>query len=508
MDILSEIVEKRKADIARLGYTFGFDVPERRYRDMHPFIEDKCIILEIKRASPSKGDIASTLDEKKTAIDYAKAGAGAISCLTESNYFKGSLGDLMNVAKALDAFQGQNRGKIPALLRKDFLINEEDIEVSYRAGADAVLLIARILDTYKIISMAKKCEELKMSMLIEVRKQDDLDKLKAVADNIKDKNLLVCGVNARDLSDFSIDLLYPSVLAKSIRSILGEKAKIVFESGIRSAEAARFPSILGFDALLLGEAAAKNSEKAEEFVKNFISINKKNNNSKWNKVAEVLSKSKKPLVKICGITNAEDAIKAASLGARFLGFIISKKSKRGIVPFKLPEIIVELEREGLRDKVFTVGVITETDSEEAKLAYSFQDAGALDFLQLHDCAASKEQREKIADRAHFYVVGIESEADLEKFDQMRYLGEPRILLDAKVNGQSGGTGKKVNKEIVEKVKAKSRLWLAGGINPENVSELVEEYKPELIDISSGVECEVGKKDFSKMEKLFSQIKMN
>ena len=62
MDILSEIVEKRKADIARLGYTFGFDVPERRYRDMHPFIEDKCIILEIKRASPSKGDIASFLD--------------------------------------------------------------------------------------------------------------------------------------------------------------------------------------------------------------------------------------------------------------------------------------------------------------------------------------------------------------------------------------------------------------------------------------------------------------
>ena len=73
-DILSEIVEKRKADIARLGVSFGFDIPKQRQRQVHPFLTEKGVILEIKRASPSKGDIAPGLDSVATAKSYAEAG--------------------------------------------------------------------------------------------------------------------------------------------------------------------------------------------------------------------------------------------------------------------------------------------------------------------------------------------------------------------------------------------------------------------------------------------------
>ena len=96
-DILSEIIEKRKMDIEKSGLEFGFDVPKKRTRKIHPFIAEKGAILEVKRASPSKGDIAPGLNAGETALSYARAGAKAISCLTETNYFKGTLGDLMEV---------------------------------------------------------------------------------------------------------------------------------------------------------------------------------------------------------------------------------------------------------------------------------------------------------------------------------------------------------------------------------------------------------------------------
>ena len=154
-DILTTIVEKRKADIERLGFTFGFTIPEKRSRPVHSFLTEKGVILEVKRASPSKGDIVPDLDSAETARSYAKAGAAAISCLTEGNFFKGTLEDLMKVCKAVDAFEAETGRPAPAVLRKDFLINTEEVEIAYRAGADAVLLIARILNAAEIVKMAK-----------------------------------------------------------------------------------------------------------------------------------------------------------------------------------------------------------------------------------------------------------------------------------------------------------------------------------------------------------------
>ena len=150
-NVIAEIVERRKKDISERGYTFGFDIPEKRTRPVNPFMAEKGVILEVKRASPRKGDIAPDLDSAETARRYRECGASAISCLTEENYFKGSLQDLINVC---------NEVQNVAVLRKDFLIDEEEIDIAYRCGADAVLLISGMLTLEKMLSMTKRCKEL------------------------------------------------------------------------------------------------------------------------------------------------------------------------------------------------------------------------------------------------------------------------------------------------------------------------------------------------------------
>lgn len=507
-DILKEIIDKRREDIEKLGIEFGFDIPKTRQRKIHPFIAEKGAILEVKRASPSKGDIAPNLDSGKTAYEYAKCGAKAISCLTETNYFKGTLGDLMNVCRSMDDFEKETGKTAPAVLRKDFLLNVEDVEVAFRAGADAVLLIARILDKELMCSMAKKCEELGISALIEVRKDEDLEKLEYVMSKVNHKNI-VCGVNSRDLKDFTIDMLIPSSMLTKIRSI-SPNARVTFESGILSPNAASFASSMGFNAFLMGEAAAKNPQKTIEFTKAFEETNETKNGKSWVNLADKLLNYKKnvPFVKICGITNEDDAKKATELGADFLGFIMWNKSKRNVDIQKIREIKMSCHFDTLNDqKPKFVGVIVDIDSEEGKNAIQLVKEGILDFIQVHtfDSASQFVNSENVK-LPHYCAVNLSSIEDIEKMDLLNKLGEPRILIDAQTENAIGGTGKTLDSKIVGEVSKKYKLWIAGGINSENVCEIIKKFNPELIDISSSLEIEPGKKDYEKMKMFFDAFK--
>ena len=202
-NVIAQIVEQRKKDIASRGYNFGFEIPKVRTRPVNPFMAERGVILEVKRASPSKGDIAPGLNPAETALNYRAHGAKAISCLTEENYFKGSLADLMAVCAAVPDV---------AVLRKDFLIDEREIEIAYLCGADAVLLISGILSLEKMKSMTAKCAELGIRAFVEVRTEDDAEKVLEAKKNYP--NTIVCGVNSRNLKDFSIDLLVPAQLKK------------------------------------------------------------------------------------------------------------------------------------------------------------------------------------------------------------------------------------------------------------------------------------------------------
>jgi len=492
-DILQEIVDQRLKDIEKSGYELGFDIPAERKRKVHPFLAEKGVILEVKRASPSKGDIAPNLDSFATARSYAQAGARAISCLTEANYFKGTLADLMKVCASVDEYEAETGKTGPAVLRKDFLIDEKEIEVAYRAGADAVLLISRILPVEKMITMAKKCEELGITALVELRLDEDVEKLAEVV-KVVDKRFIATGVNSRDLSNFTIDLLTPCSMLYKIKKVLGENARVIFESGIRTPQSAAFAGSLGFAGMLLGEAAAKNPEIRGELVKSFVEAVPNENAAFWNKYSETKDIPSK--VKICGLTNKEDAVFAAEQGADFLGFIFYNKSPRH-ADAEVVKSVADLS-------VVKAGVIVDPESEEGQTAIKLVKDGFLDVLQLHtiDCARKFLANEEYRKLPHYAAINISKAEDVKLLDELFDMGEPRVLVDAQSEGKIGGTGKQIDAELVALCQKKYKLWLAGGVTPENIGKINKEYKPELIDCASGVEYKPGKKDIKKLKQLF------
>lgn len=508
MDILDEIIERRKADIARLGYECGCDVPEKRGVCVRKFLAERGAILEVKRASPSKGDISPNLDAAKTALEYAKNGARAISVLTEKNYFKGSLDDLIAVRAALDEYAAQTGNDAPAVLRKDFLYDVQDIDVAYRAGADAVLLIARILTKEQFYDMAEKVCELGMSALVEVRETEDIEKLQYVFSRVSDAEKFVFGVNSRDLRDFSIDMLVPAKMFSSIKKI-SPNARVVFESGIQSPQCAAAVSAMGFYGFLMGEAAARNPEITRKYTRSFEDAKPSAQGNFWLRIASRLQEKeqtkKNPLVKICGITRTQDAISVAELDADFIGFVFCKKSPRNVDADFVEKARRELQEKFAERMPLFVAVVTELEGDEWNAALDLSRRKIVDAIQFHGIAPS-DMKQQYLDVAHFVAANISSEQDLFKLDEFLKCGEFRVLIDSRSASEVGGTGIRVDEKLVFACKEKSRLWLAGGITAENVSEIIEKFSPELIDVSSGVESSPGIKDEKKLRTLFAQMK--
>ncbi len=489
-DILAKIVRMRREDISRLGLNFGIEIPEKRRGGHTEFLGNAGAILEVKRASPSKGDIAPDLDPVALATTYAEAHAQAVSVLTEGNFFKGSLRDLIAVANLMERRRQQGLHAC-AVLRKDFLLFEDEIDIAYRCGADAVLLIARILDDDQLVKMAKRAQSFDMQAFVEVREVDDLRKLKVVTEALGESaaKTIVAGVNSRDLATFHTDPLVPA----SVRSKL--PAKAVFESGILCPADATYARNLGFTGILVGEAVAKNPPLAKEVVGAFESGSENARGKFWKKFAErKAAKKAGPLVKICGITRDEDGKLAAELGADMLGFVFSTTKR-----LTTEEFVRSFAEKIGPNRPILVGVITDPESVEGKTAIKLAKEGVLDAVQLHGVEP------KNADFAYYCAARVGEESDFDKVTALRKNGEPRILLDAKVEGIPGGTGKTIPENLLREKAGELPLWLAGGITPENVGAIVEKFRPELVDVSSGVEDAPGIKNSEKLKALFAAL---
>ena len=520
-DILTRIVRMRRADIERLGLNFGIEIPEKRRRGHVEFLGVPGAILEVKRASPSKGDIAPDLDPVGLATTYAEAHAQAVSVLTEGNFFKGSLRDLIAVADLMERRRQQGLHAC-AVLRKDFLLFEDEIDIAYRCGADAVLLIARILDDEQLVKMARRAQKFGIQAFVEVREKDDFRKLNLVLEALGEAaaKTVVAGVNSRDLATFHTDPLVPA----SVRSKL--PAKAVFESGILTPADAAYARSLGFTGILVGEAVAKNPSLAKEVVGAFEAGCENAKGKFWKDFAERRDAKRlsvkfpepvgeraesaegsarpHPMVKICGITRAEDGLLATELGADMLGFVFSNTKRLTTEEF-VRDFAAKLRASRSPESTpLLVGVITETDSLEGQTAIKLAREGILDVVQFHGVVPALRQAQGPC-YAHYCAVRVGEESDFDKVAALRKSGEPRILLDAKVEGIPGGTGKQIPESLLREKAGDIPLWLAGGINPENVSEIVAKFSPELIDVSSGVEEAPGIKDPQKLRELFKKI---
>ena len=466
------------------------------------------LICEIKRRSPSRGAIAPGLDAVEQARRYAAAGVRAVSVLTEPDHFGGALADLIAVKAACPHL---------SVLRKDFLLDERDLEVSHRAGADAVLLLAACLTADELGRLYRHALALGMTPLVEVHDAADLARARAVRP-------LLTGINSRDLTTFEVDTTLPARL----RPAVDWPTTLLFESGIHCAEDAAFARSAGFDGVLVGEAVVRRPELVAELlavlaapagagegapagaeagaatgvgagaatgaeVGAVTAAPAGSREPFWTRVFAArhrLAGSGRPLVKVCGITNRADAETAVALGADLLGFILAPSPRRA-----RPEAIRELADL----PVVKVGVVVNDVAEALPLLRD----GCLDALQLHGDEAPDECY-RIA-FPYYKALRVGAPADLDA--ELAYRC-PRVLLDAFSPAARGGTGQRVADDLLARRAAREGarpLWLAGGIGPDNVAAVIRDHAPELIDASTGLEAEPGRKDHDKLRAFFRQV---
>lgn len=267
--ILVQIYDQRKKDVAELSNTPGLTLRdlEANFRmGLAPPVQDfykrltlqtqegskkrAVVLAEMKRASPSKGDIFPDAIAAEQATKYAEAGASAISVLTEPHWFKGNLQDLVNTRRALDKKFADDLMHRPCVLRKEFIFSKYQILEARLAGADTVLLIVKMLSQESLRELYEYAtREIGLEPLVEVNSKEELDRALAI-------NAKVIGVNNRDLHSFTVDLNTTSNLVDAT-----PKGTILIAlSGItKSSDADKYKEE-GVHGFLVGEALMKTND--------------------------------------------------------------------------------------------------------------------------------------------------------------------------------------------------------------------------------------------------------
>ena len=274
-------------------------------------------IAEVKRRSPSAGDLRPDADPARLALQFGNAGAAAVSVLVDER-FGGSLDDLRAARAATP---------VP-LLAKGFFTQEVQLLQLKVAGADAVLLILRDVDDQRARELLAYARELGLDVLVEAHDADELHRAVALGAE-------VIGINARDLTTFEIDRSAQLELVSSARP---HERVIVAESGVWTRAQGAAAELAGADAILVGSALMRAPDPAA-------------------KLEELLSR---PLVKVCGLTRQNDVDAAVEAGADLLGFILAQASPRRA------QRVLDVPDDRLSVAVF-VGEPEETDADLVQL---------------------------------------------------------------------------------------------------------------------------------------------
>jgi indole-3-glycerol phosphate synthase / phosphoribosylanthranilate isomerase len=256
-------------------------------------------IAEVKRRSPSAGDLRPDADPAVLASAFERAGAAAVSILVDER-FGGSVDDLRAARAA---------ASLP-LLAKGFFRDESQLRELREAGADAVLLLLRDLDDGQARTLLSAAEELGLDALVEAHDEPELRRAVAL-----DANPI--GINARDLSTFEIDRQAQLRLVE----VAPRDRLVIAESAIAARAQAAEAELAGADAVLIGSTLMRAPDPAA-------------------KLAELIAR---PLVKVCGLTREEDVAAAAEAGADLAGFILARETPRrapGVLP--VPETMLSV----------------------------------------------------------------------------------------------------------------------------------------------------------------------
>lgn len=360
-------------------------------------------IAEVKRRSPSAGDLRPDADPATLTQAFQAHGAAAVSVLVDER-FGGSFADL---EAARDA------ASLP-LLAKGFFRDQGDFLQARVAGADAVLLILREVDDERARLLLDGGRALGLDVLVEAHDETELDRAVRLGAEI-------VGVNARDLGTFAIDReAQLELVAKAPRELV-----IVAESAVENRAHAAAAELAGADAVLVGSALMRAPDPA----------------------ATLASLLARPLVKVCGLTRAEDVEAAAAAGADLAGFVLAESPRRADAPLPVPETML------------SVGVLVGAAEEPGT-----------DLVQLYEEESGHRARDGVLLRAGKPVAKV---VDL-----------PWLEEDGSHWTRARGAG--------------GRVVLAGGLGPENVRAAIEAVRPWCVDASRSLEAAPGIKDHARV----------
>ncbi|KAJ5167019.1 Multifunctional tryptophan biosynthesis protein [Penicillium canariense] len=452
------------------------------------------LMAEIKRASPSKGVISADVCAPAQAREYAKAGASVISVLTEPEWFKGTLDDLRAVRQSLEGLTNR-----PALLRKEFVFDEYQILEARLAGADTVLLIVKMLSIELLTRLYHYSRSLGMEPLVEVNTPEEMK----IAVDLGSE---VIGVNNRDLTSFEVDLGTTSRLMDQVP----ETTIVCALSGITGPKDVEAYKKEGVKAILVGEALMR-APDTSAFVAQLLG----------GSAEQVSSTSpRSPLVKICG-TRSEEAAKAAiEAGADLIGIIMVQGRSRLVpddVALRISQTVKSTPRPGIQSSSLVDQISKTTSSEwfdhsskvlrhptrallvgvfmNQPLSYVLaqQNKLGLDVVQLHGSEP--------LEWASLIPVPVIRKFAPGDIGIARRAYHTLPLLDS----GAGGSGQLLEGAGVQKVLDSDeglRVILAGGLNPDNVVDIVNKLghsgsKVVGLDVSSGVETN-GAQDLDKI----------
>jgi indole-3-glycerol phosphate synthase/phosphoribosylanthranilate isomerase/anthranilate synthase/indole-3-glycerol phosphate synthase/phosphoribosylanthranilate isomerase len=399
------------------------------------------LIAEVKRASPSKGMLAPHLDPVEQARIYEANGASVISVLTEPHFFLGSPEYLTAIKHAVN---------VP-VLRKDFIVDEYQVFEARAWGADAMLLICAILNDDQLKKLLTLAHELHMHCLVEVHTREE-------AMRATQAGAIIIGVNSRDLVTFKMN----PYLIRDIRALLPADRIVIAESGIHTAADARRLARYDVQGMLVGESLVVSNDVATQMR------------------ALLHGANEDVQIKICGLCTAEHIQTAITAGADMLGFIFYEPSHRYIRPQDVASLFNEesiSEQQVLPDRV---GVFV---NKEVSFIHDVVEEAGLHYVQLH----GNESPEFCQQIKHPIIkaIPLKNASDLAQVELYKNVAW-RLLPDTPTIDW-GGTGMTHDWDLAHGIAQKTRILLAGGLTPENISQALQQVDPWGVDVSSGVE---------------------